>query len=138
MEPAAIVAARDLQAVLTVVKQGSLRVFGDWFGRPMDNVHTVRSAFADGDELVITFHGDEELRLIRPRSWEFSETTFRVENADRVTWRWYSYGQPKTTAQLCTIEHWVDDVGNVRVRFDGSAHRPELVPRRDLPAAELL
>jgi len=96
VEPTAVRAARDLHAVIAAVKRGSLRTFGDWFGRPMDNIHVARSARVEGDDLVITFSGDEELRLTCPADWEFSESTFRVRNADRVVWRWYSYGHPKT------------------------------------------
>jgi hypothetical protein len=109
-------AARALSDVLDVVKQGSLRVFGDWFGKPFDNWHVPVSASADGDVLVVGFHDDEELRVREPAGWLFTRDAFRIQHASRVTWRWYSYGRPKVLANWLSVEYQVDAGGRVRVR----------------------
>jgi hypothetical protein len=77
-------AAFDLAAVLGSVKQGTLRMFGDWFGRPWDNVHIVRTVRADKRDLIVGFGEDEELAISDPAGWSFDAETFRVSEASRV------------------------------------------------------
>ena len=36
---------------------GTLRFFGDWFGRPHDNFHRLESATVDEESLVLRFDG---------------------------------------------------------------------------------
>ena len=49
---------------------GSLRVWGDWFGKPLDNLHVVVGAQLDGHgTLVLEFNNHEVLRVARPRGW---------------------------------------------------------------------
>ena len=42
---------------IKVLKSGSLRFWGDWFGRPMDNIHTVVSTeyLAKENKLILHF-----------------------------------------------------------------------------------
>jgi hypothetical protein len=138
LEQPAEVAATELRAVIGSVKRGTLRMFGDWFGRPMDNIHCVLSAVADGDELVVDFDGNEQLRILSPADWEFDEHTFRVQHAHRVVWRWFSYGHIQTPANLFTIEHWIDDDGNLHASSDVDWCKPTFTPSAADPAAELL
>jgi hypothetical protein len=130
-------AAGELSDLIGRVKRGSLRVFGDWFGRPMDNIHVVRSAWADGDDLVITFDQGEELRITRPKDWEFSQDTLQVRHADRVVWRWYAYGRPRAAENLHTIEHWIGTDGTAQARSNEDWYTP-LDPSTGKPAVELL
>ncbi len=113
-------------------------MFGDWFGREFDNCHLVRSARAEGEDLVVVFHEDEELWLARPVDWEFNEHVFRVQRAARVVWRWYSYGRPKVPENLFTIDHWVDDDGGLHTDSDVTWYHPTFSSSIDSPAAELL
>ncbi len=131
-------AASDLSAVIATVKRGSLRMFGDWFGGRKDNIHIARSATAEGDDLVVFFNEDEELRITSPDGWEFSEYVFRVLRAERVAWRWYFYGRPKIADNLFTIEHWIDADGAVGARSDETWHTPVFNSVHGAPAAELL
>ncbi len=102
---AAAEAAGALSVVIDEVKQGALRVFGEWFGKPYDNWHVPVSAGVDGDELVVLFHDDEELRVRDPGDWLFTSDAFRIEHASCVTWRWYHYGRPKVLENWHTIVH---------------------------------
>ena len=113
-------------------------MFGDWFGRPYDNIHIVRSAEAQGDDLVVAFNEDEELRVSNPTDWTFDEHTFRVRRATRVVWRWYSYGREKVRENRFTIEHWLDDEGQVHARSNEDWYTPTYAPSRAEPAVELL
>jgi len=131
-------AAVDLAAVLGSVKQGTLRMFGDWFGRPWDNVHIVRTVRADERDLIVGFDEDEELAISDPAGWSFNAETFRVSEASRVTWRWYYYGRPRQPANRFTIEHWLDENGVLCARSDAGWYTPGFRPSTSESAAKLL
>ena len=131
-------AAFDLAAVLGSVKQGTLRMFGDWFGRPWDNVHIVRAVRADERDLIVGFDEEEELAISDPAGWSFDAETFRVSGASRVTWRWYYYGRPRQPVNRFTIEHWVEENGVLRARSDAGWYTPDFSPSISEPVAELL
>lgn len=131
-------AAADLRTVIGSVKRGSLRVFGDWFGRPHDNIHIVRSALAEGNELVVGFDANETLRVTSPADWEFSENSFRVHRARRVLWTWFYYGHDQTPENLFTVEHWIDDHGEIHASSDVNWYKPTFEPSVANAAVELL
>lgn len=82
------VAAATLNALLTrdEAPGGTLRVFGDWFGKPYDNWHRPVSAQVVGTSLVVRFDGGEVLTVHEPRGVDLDPTTFRVRTASRVRW----------------------------------------------------
>ena len=135
---AAVDAALALSDVLDEVKQGSLRMFGQWFGKPFDNWHVPVSASVDGDVLVVVFNDDEELRVREPDGWLFASDVFRIQHASRVTWRWYYYGRPKLLANWCSIEYQVGPGGHVRVRTFDPFDRVPSQASTTFPAVELL
>ena len=138
MSDAAETAAIQLDAVLPKVKSGSLRMFGDWFGRPNDNVHHAVAVGWQGDDLVVRFDDEEELTITEPHGWKFSEVEFRIQSARRVLWRWHAYGRPKTLENLFTIDHWVDVNGVVQARSDVDWYTPRFEPDMKAQAVELL
>lgn len=77
-------------------KGGSLRIFGDWFGRPYDNFHTPKTFSFVDNILVVTFNDDETLTVWNPAYVKIEEHTFKIEEASRVRWEWFYYGRPKT------------------------------------------
>src|SRR5277367_2653340 len=74
------------------IKSGSLRFWGQWFGKPYDNWYQVTACDADGDLLRIHFPDKETLSVWRPRDAVVDEQTFRIGDADRVRWDWSYYG----------------------------------------------
>ncbi len=50
-----------LKQQFTMFKGGSLRIFGDWFGRPYDNIHILKTFSFVDDILTVTFDDDETL-----------------------------------------------------------------------------
>jgi hypothetical protein len=74
--------------------QGSLRIFGDWFGRPHDNCHVLTSVMAEEDYLTLRFNGEESLQIWTPSAPEFSGHRLGVRLASRVRWEWFYYGRP--------------------------------------------
>ena len=104
----------------------------------MDNIHIVRSATSHDNELIVCFHGDEELTISDPADWQFTHDVFCVRGASRVTWRWYYYGRAKAPVNLYTVEHWVDENGEVRAKSDVDWYNPVFDPSSSEAAAELL
>jgi hypothetical protein len=47
---------RDL--IMATPPSGTLRIWGDWFGRPYDNAHRIVSVAVDADTLLIGMDGD--------------------------------------------------------------------------------
>jgi hypothetical protein len=65
-------------------------MFGDWFGHPMDNVHHVVNADADGDRLMLSFNNGETITIWNPSGYSIARFTILIFDADRVRWEWYS------------------------------------------------
>ena len=97
--------ASYLTARVPNLKSGSLCFWGSWFGLPYDNVHQIVACTAERDALSITFNEDETLTIWSPYELIADEETFRIGQADRVRWEWFSYGEPKTQANLFYIDH---------------------------------
>lgn len=87
---------------------GTLRVFGDFFGKPFDNFHRPASCEeGSSGELRVHFTGGEVLSVWGPRDVEISASAFRIGGARRVLWEWYYYGRPAAPENLRFIEHVV-------------------------------
>jgi hypothetical protein len=97
--------AQQIALALPTLLGGSLQFWGDWFGRPHDNVHQIVHCWADHDVLKLTFDEDEVLSIWHPRGCLADGRTFRVESADRVRWEWFYYGRPKTSANLLFMDY---------------------------------
>jgi hypothetical protein len=82
------------------VMRGTLRMWGAWFGRPYDNVHGIVAAEASGEVLTLRFDEGETLVIERPDRSEIGKDRFRIGDADRITWRWRDYGQPRLPETL--------------------------------------
>ena len=98
--------AAAINAAPPDVKKGTLRFFGDWFGRPMDNIHSIVAAEADESRLRLTFNEDETLDIWGPENLDLeSDVLFAIGSASRVRWEWFSYGGPKTPDSRYFIEY---------------------------------
>lgn len=85
---------------------GSLQIFGEWFGRPWDNNHSMVAAEADENHLRLTFDDDETLDVWDPKGLELaSDPRFVIRSASRVRWEWFDYGEPKTPDNRHYIEY---------------------------------
>jgi hypothetical protein len=85
--------------------QGTLCVYGDWFGRPMDNCHRMTAVEGDTSFLKLTFSDEETLEIWDPQNLTLSKTGFSVQSASRVLWRWFYYGRPHLPENRFFIEH---------------------------------
>lgn len=131
-------AAVELGRVLPI-RLGTLRVYGDWFGRPMDNIHTAVSVEWTGNELVIAFDEGERLQVTNPSGIDLaSEAPTRrlvIAQADRVRWSWYYYGRPRTAEHLLVEEHWLEGEV-VKASTTANWYSPDFKPSIRAPAVE--
>ena len=98
--------AQTIGRALPRLKHGSLQLFGEWFGRPRDNNHSIVAAEADEDRLRLTFDDDETLDVWDPNELELeSGRLFVIRSATRVRWEWFDYGEPKTPDNRHYIEY---------------------------------
>jgi hypothetical protein len=87
--------ADRIRRVLPDVKKGTLRFWGIWFGRPHDNCHTLVKCDTEREVLRLYFDQGEILSVWSPKRLSVKTAKFRISNADRVRWEWFSYGRPK-------------------------------------------
>lgn len=129
--------ADKIRHALPRVKSGAIRVWGQWFGRPHDTIHTIIDCEAEGSCLRVTFDGDEVLTVRSPGRATVDETTFRIEDAEHVLWEWHYYGRPKTPENLY---HYAferkGDIITASTNVDW--HEPALNPLSSYPAVEIL
>lgn len=87
------------------IKAGTLRFWGEWFGKPYDNYHRISQCTAVGESLIIEFEGGEQLKIEKPHGITASAEEFCVIDAEVVRWEWHYYGRPKTAQNLYFIEY---------------------------------
>ncbi len=75
---------KRMTSLLPHVKAGALRIWGEWFGRPYDNLHTIIGCQADKELLQIVFSEGETLIVWNPRGFQIGQETFRIDVAERV------------------------------------------------------
>lgn len=86
---------------------GSLCVFGDWFGRPMDNWHQLVSHEEKEGYVRLAFNEGETLEVWEPTGLRMDGKSFVIQRATRVRWEWFYYGRPKLLENRFFIEHVV-------------------------------
>lgn len=124
-------------SVLPDVKGGTLRIWGDWFGRPYDNHHRVTGATADGVSVTVGFDQGETLRLWRPVGFEIDATNFRVLSADRVRWEWFYYGRLPEAKNRFFLDYRRRDAA-IQGESNVDWYSPAFQTDPAMPAAELV
>jgi hypothetical protein len=93
--------ASRLKEALPHFKGGGLCFWGVWSGGlPAENIHEIVDCDAQDEVLHIRFDQGESLYLWSPLRAKIDYHTFRIHNAARVRWEWFSYGRPKTDQNL--------------------------------------
>lgn len=80
-----------------LLKGGTFRIYNDWFGKPYDNFHSVKSGNFNSDTKVLTLNFDEgeQLEIHNPIHIQESSTFLKIINADRIKLAWCYYGKPQ-------------------------------------------
>ena len=119
------------------VRSGSLRIWGEWFGRPYDNVHSVIAAHLEGCALRLDFSEGEVLLVWQPNDVVADERAFKIIAAGRVRWTWYDYGLPRIEENRYYIDY-EHTAGAIIVSSNANWVVNGQRPFTDSPAVELL
>lgn len=95
------------------IKGGSICIWGEWFGRPYDNFHTVESVQWRKTEIVIHFDQGESLYIYNPANIINEEKRFVIGEATKVLFVWYYYGKEHTYDNLYVRQYIKDADGNL-------------------------
>lgn len=129
--------ANAIQEVLSSVKTGSLRFWGEWFGRPYDNQQKIVSVGVTDEALHMLFDEGERLSIQGPNGLDLSPNQFRIRNAKCVRWEWYLYGHSKTPENLRFME-FTKSPNGVFGTSNGQWLSKVLQSYESLPAVEIL
>lgn len=99
--------------------KGSLCFWGDWFGRPYDNLHIIKEVYYRDKVLFITFENDEELEIHNPKDIINEIGHFKICDADIIYWTWYPYGVEKHTESQHKLIYQRLDNGKVKKESEG-------------------
>lgn len=92
-------------------KGGSIRIFGDWFGKPYDNHHILKSAEFEShlNRLTLYFNQGEKLEIDNPRNIFEAPTFLKVIDADRIKFTWYYYGKTNSRENQYSKEYTLNN-----------------------------
>lgn len=76
-----------------VTKEGMMRLYEEWFGRPYDNFHKINHATYDNDCLSVYFESKEVLIIYHPIGIANQEHCFEVKQTAKVIWIYTPYGK---------------------------------------------
>jgi hypothetical protein len=127
--------ANLIQTRLPRLKRGTLRLWGQWFGRPYDNIHTVVGASADGPILEIYFDQGETLQIELPRGAVIGDGQFVIHHAASVRWEWNAYGNPSGRRYF---EQYVCKGDEIEATTDVDWYTPDLRPSATAHAVEIV
>ena len=94
-----------------IKKGGTMKFWDEWFGRPMDNYHSIKEINYDEqeDKLLIKFDMDELLTIVEPGGIKINNEEFSIRNARIVRWEWHSHGKPNTLHNYYYINYQKND-----------------------------
>ncbi|MEW6183093.1 MAG: hypothetical protein AB1500_07945 [Bacillota bacterium] len=101
---------------------GLLQIYGQWFGRPYDNIHRAAEVKWENDVLAIRFSDGEELQVWNPSPPLIRGRDFLIEKAVRVRWSWNLYGLERTPDNRRYYDYVVEKE-SVRVSTDYDYHQ---------------
>jgi hypothetical protein len=128
---------------LSAIEPGTLRFWGEWFGRPYDNAHRLVSCDAQADLLHMHFNEGEVLSVWAPRDLHIGpgklhgQPMLRIRDAERVRWEWFSYGRPHVAANRC-FRDFVKTADGIAATTNVDEHVPKLTPAPVAAAVEML
>ena len=70
------------------IEGGCISIWGEYFGRPYDNYHSITSLRWSHEEIAILFSNDQSLYIKNPIVKQNEKDIFVVEDASEVLWVW--------------------------------------------------
>lgn len=129
--------AQRIKDAIPGMKGGTLRFWGEWFGRPNDNWHHMVGAEAEDSILRLSFGEGEVLTIWEASGLDVTERTFRIGDAARVRWEWHYYGRPKTAENRYFMD-FTKTANRITATTNVDWYVPEMKPSPSFPAVEIL
>lgn len=89
---------------------GTLRFYGEWFGRPYDNHHKITGCCFKEDILKIKFDAGETVNISKPDNIIFNDKELLIQDSIGVELSRYPYGKPHTDEFLIRDRYSEKDV----------------------------
>lgn len=134
MSPSEI--AASINASLPRLKAGSLKFWGQWFGRPYDNLHRITRCHSKDNMLILEFNDGETLSVWQPEGLAIQANALSIQSAVRVRWEWFYYGRPKTEENRY-FEEYVNEGSHITAATNADWYSQELEPSATKKAVEL-
>jgi len=116
---------------------GSVCIFGDWFGKPMDNYHQVISFEEKGNHIKLVFNEGESLDIWDGKEIEINQSKLTIMKASRIRWEWFYYGKPKIIENRFFIDHIVKN-NEVIATSNVNWYTPDFNSSMKVPAVRIL
>ena len=115
---------------------GPLRFYGDEFG--YQNVYIIVDAKAEDNCLIIKFEYGETLKIWDPSMFDLEKRNLKINKATRVLWEWYYYGRPQLPENLYYFDYITQESKKIIARTNVDWYTPNLNPKIECPAVEIL
>ncbi|MGG4032396.1 hypothetical protein ABEV74_01620 [Paenibacillus cisolokensis] len=129
------VIAQQINQLIPNIKSGTLRFYGEWFGRPMDNNHRIIRADYQEQLLLIYFDNNETLYIKFPEDVLISQEIFIIKNSKGLIWQWYYYGSEQINKNLRAYNYIVNNEAITSIKLEG--HILNKVADENQPAIEI-
>lgn len=96
-----------------LIEKGSIQLWGEWFGRPYDIVHTIESVKWSSTEIVIHFDKGETLYITDPVEIINERNQLIIGDASKVLFVWYEYGKEQTYDNLYVRQYIKNNDGKI-------------------------
>ena len=100
------------------IEGGSLCIWGEWFGRPYDNFHTVESVRWERTKISIHFDQGESLYISNPTKTVNQKRKLLIGDASKVLFVWYEYGKEHTYDNMFVRQYTKSEDGKI-LRAEG-------------------
>ncbi len=120
-----------------ILKKGSFRFWGDWFGRPLDNTHKPVKCLLSQGLLTADFADGESLTVYNPVGVFSDRGKFYVKDCDKIIWEWNLYGEADSDDNRRFIEYTKLEDGRIKKISDLGSGNPEYFSPEAFNAVEM-
>ena len=116
----AYIIAEKINQLIPNIKSGTLRFYGEWFGKPMDNYHEIITADNQNNVLKIHFDDNEILYINSPSDFKISSEIFTIKKSKGLIWQWYLYGTKQIDKNIRIYNYIVNNEENPSIILQGN------------------
>jgi len=120
---------------LGVKPGGTLRFYGEWFGKPYDNYHKILECIFKDEILDIKFDTGETLKIWNPNNIIFNDNELIIKDSTCVEFLRYCYGKPQTKENSIIDRYSNEELINPFIKSRKVYNK---IIKQGYPAVELL